>query len=292
LQLAGYSQGAVVNRPPQMDAAWNAPPQAVAGPMGSHHPQQLMHRPQQMMHHPPSMHHQHHHQQQHAMFHQQQQQMQHQMQQQMQHQQQQQQQRQHEIQYEMQHQMRVMASQQAKYLKKKSIDTTAQIHDDLEHWHEGLEDEAGVQQVEENLGHEGVVHGASIEDLAAAWAQSEAEYDQLVDEDPSNLWTGEMPQNETLSYEFVNTAEPTEILNWMEVGMKHFRDGDLKEAIRSFETELQHNNPDNSTAWRMLGRCHAENDQDPEAIRCLEAAVDRDPYSPQVFAGPRSELCK
>jgi peroxin-5 len=258
LQLPGSSQGTVVNCPPQMDAAWNAPPQTFAGPMVSHHPQKLMHPPQQMMHHPPLMHH--HHQQQHAMFHQQQQ--------------------------IMQHQMQIMAAQQAhqQSLKTKSMDTTAQelneqVHDDLEHWHEGLEDEAGLEQFEDNLGHEGVVHGASIEELAAAWAQSEAEYDQLVEEDPSNLWTGEMPQNETRPYEFFNTEEPTEMLNWMEEGLKHFREGNLKEAIRSFEMELQHNNPDNSTAWRMLGRCHAENDQDPEAIRCLEAAVDRDPYS-------------
>jgi len=47
--------------------------------------------------------------------------------------------------------------------------------------------------------------------------------------------------------------------------------------------ELQVKNPDNATAWRMLGRCHAENDQDPEAIKCLEAAVDRDPYSPEAL---------
>jgi peroxin-5 len=33
----------------------------------------------------------------------------------------------------------------------------------------------------------------------------------------------------------------------------------------------------------LLGRCHAENDQDPEAIKCLEAAVDRDPYSPETL---------
>ena len=148
-------------------------------------------------------------------------------------------------------------------------------------------------------GHEGIVEGASIEELAAAWAQAENEYEQLaangdahisaedyLNDDPSNLWTGEMPADfdqQVAPYEFVNTEPPTENLDWMGEGMKYFREGNLKLAIHAFEMELQHQNPDNSTAWRMLGRCHAENDQDPEAIKCLEAAVDRDPYSPEAL---------
>jgi peroxin-5 len=43
----------------------------------------------------------------------------------------------------------------------------------VEDWHEGLEEEA-VQ------GHEGLTQGASIEELAAAWAQAEAEYEEYV----------------------------------------------------------------------------------------------------------------
>ena len=43
----------------------------------------------------------------------------------------------------------------------------------LEDWHEGLEEEV-VQ------GHEGLVRGASIEELAAAWAQAEAEYEEYA----------------------------------------------------------------------------------------------------------------
>jgi len=44
----------------------------------------------------------------------------------------------------------------------------------LDDWHEGLEEEAAVQ------GHEGWTQGASIEELAAAWAQAEAEYEEYV----------------------------------------------------------------------------------------------------------------
>ena len=249
----------------QLDTAWQVPSQAIAAPI-SHagpHPHQMMHPAQHMMHHNHLIHQQQQQQQQHramAIF---------------QHQQQ-----------IMQHQMQILSAQQVnqRALKKETIDVDAPdvIEDHFQHWYEGLEEDAGALDIDENLGHDGVVHGASIEELAAAWAQAEAEYEQLTDQDdPSNMWNGQMLQSESRPYEFLNSEEPSEIQNWMEEGMKHFRDGNLKEAIRSFEMELQHNNPDNAMAWRMLGRCHAENDQDPEAIKCLEAAVDRDPFSPE-----------
>ena len=169
-----------------------------------------------------------------------------------------------------------------------------EVYDELDKWHDNLEEEferyAGENEEPETIGHEGVVRGATIEELAAAWAQAEAEYEQIaesqaVDEDHANLFQGgSTAQQFSQPYEFMNKAEQgetTNSMNWMDEGMKHFHSGNLKEAIRSFEMELQLNNPDNATAWRMLGRCHAENDMDPEAIKCLEAAVDRDPFSPE-----------
>jgi peroxin-5 len=270
------TSSALARPPGPMDTAWNnAPPMGLQHSVQQPPPQMMMmHPPQQMMH--PAMHHHQQQQQQQqamhaAMFHQQQQMMQHQMQ----------------VMAAQQHHQQQQQSLQTKPISKDTANQLNEhVHDDLEHWHDGLEDEAG--EYDEMLGHEGVVDGASIEQLSAAWAQAEAEYDQLADqeEDYSNLWTGEMPQTEVRPYEFINTSStesPSETVlnnNWMEEGMKQFHDGNLKEAIRSFEMELQQNNPDNATAWRMLGRCHAENDMDPEAIKCLEAAVDRDPYSP------------
>jgi hypothetical protein len=44
----------------------------------------------------------------------------------------------------------------------------------VEDWHEGLEEEAAVE------GHEGWTQGATMEELAAAWAQAEAEYEEYV----------------------------------------------------------------------------------------------------------------
>eukprot|EP00644_Phytophthora_capsici_P001108 jgi/Phyca11/551842/estExt2_Genewise1Plus.C_PHYCAscaffold_430357 len=61
-------------------------------------------------------------------------------------------------------------------------------------------------------------------------------------------------------------------------GVEFFKSGHLDDAILAFEAEVQQH-PDNSEAWRMLGECHAENDEDKSAIICLERAVEEDPYN-------------
>ncbi|TMW66497.1 hypothetical protein Poli38472_004262 [Pythium oligandrum] len=61
-------------------------------------------------------------------------------------------------------------------------------------------------------------------------------------------------------------------------GVKFFESGHLTDAILAFEAEVQQQ-PENSEAWRMLGECHAENDEDKSAIICLERAVEEDPYN-------------
>jgi len=178
-------------------------------------------------------------------------------------------------------------------------------------WHEGLEEEFLRQQeaLGDDFDEEGIhaiTGGAGIEELAAAWAEAEAEYDNvlldheqqqqlgeggtLLEDDYANLWQGDsnLPVANK-PYEFINAVDPDDQAskvtkkNYMEEGMRHFREGNIKEAIESFEMELQVQNSDNAMAWRMLGKCHAENDQDPEAIQCLEAAVDRDPFCPEAL---------
>jgi peroxin-5 len=186
-------------------------------------------------------------------------------------------------------------------------------------WHDGLEEEFlreqdalgdGVFDDLEDI--RAITGGAGIEELAAAWADAEAEYDNVLsdyddqqqqgqqqegdgnvlvdDDDYANLWQGDntMSLHTPKPYNFVNrpvedatTTAPYK--NYMEEGMKNFQEGNIKEAIESFEMELQVQNTDNAVAWRMLGKCHAENDQDPEAIQCLEAAVDRDPFCPEAL---------
>ena len=195
-----------------------------------------------------------------------------------------------------QQQLQFLQAQQQQQAYSKNAQHPAGVPDHSDQWHDGLEEHA-KEELRRHLetlqddatvaGHEGLVSGATIEELSAAWAQSEAEFDQI--EAATNMWnsTGQPASKldqQAAPYEFVNTADtPHAPQDWMEQGMREFQAGNLKEAIYAFEMELQHSNSDNATAWRMLGRCHAENDMDRQAIVCLEQAVDRDPYSPEAL---------
>ena len=60
--------------------------------------------------------------------------------------------------------------------------------------------------------------------------------------------------------------------------MELFNSGNVREAILAFEAGVQ-TDPEHAEGWRMLGVCHAENDEDKKAIVCLRRAVDADPYN-------------
>ncbi|DBA04671.1 TPA: hypothetical protein N0F65_012254 [Lagenidium giganteum] len=85
---------------------------------------------------------------------------------------------------------------------------------------------------------------------------------------------------ETQSNEYVYQADNPflEHTENFKRGVSLFESGRLSEAIMAFEAEVQQH-PENSEAWRMLGECHAENDEDKSAIICLERAVEEDPYN-------------
>ena len=68
--------------------------------------------------------------------------------------------------------------------------------------------------------------------------------------------------------------------------MELYHSGDVNGAIESFEACVQQERSlYNSTSeartdsWRMLGVCHADNDEDKKAIVCLNHAIDCDPYN-------------
>ena len=135
---------------------------------------------------------------------------------------------------------------------------------------------------------EGNVQGATIESLAAAWSEAQDQYYQSEEftADPSDLYSGEESDQYTPTYKFTNDVADGNIeipqgTKFLEEGIENFNAGNMASAIRNFELELQVNDPDNSTAWRYLGRCHAENDQDREAIVCFETAVERGPFNPE-----------
>lgn len=190
---------------------------------------------------------------------------------------------------------------------------TASIEELSQAWYDSLHFDDKVDFATPTImeGHEGIVNNVDMKELSKAWAQANAEFQSILDEqqqqqlhsnnhdeyyeDMNNMWAPGVDEDELASYDFVNkfadkgtdvtstytnngTADTIPKINYMEEGMNHFNAGNIKEAIQSFEYEIQVNNPDSASAWRMLGKCHAENDMDREAIICLEHAIDRDPY--------------
>ena len=69
----------------------------------------------------------------------------------------------------------------------------------------------------------------------------------------------------------------------IEDARKIYESGDSVEAARAF-TRICKDDEDNSEAWRMLGQCHADNDDDPKAIRCLVSAVEKDAENLKALA--------
>ncbi|KAJ0408740.1 hypothetical protein P43SY_001964 [Pythium insidiosum] len=110
-------------------------------------------------------------------------------------------------------------------------------------------------------------------DLEAMWEKAMA--DAQLNDPFEDVWEGVNGTNEYVYKADNPFSEKTENF---ERGVKFFESGHLDDAILAFEAEVKQH-PENSEAWRMLGECHAENDEDKSAIICLERAVEEDPYN-------------
>jgi peroxin-5 len=64
----------------------------------------------------------------------------------------------------------------------------------------------------------------------------------------------------------------------LSMGARLFREGRLREAVLCLEAAVRQE-PDLSEAWRILGNCLAESEDDRRAILCLERAVESDPFN-------------
>jgi len=175
---------------------------------------------------------------------------------------------------------------------------------------------------EDERGHEGLTEDADMERLAAAWREAEAEFAAEFDGDEYDYDASDMgaaygdeaygqqrsssvpagvrvDANGEPVYEFSEAsrthgclATPSTDLapnpldypdNLFEEGMRHFGDGNISEAILCFESTLRNVDPEHADAWRMLGRCHAESDEDSRAIVCWLRSLERDPYSSETL---------
>ncbi|KAL3785308.1 hypothetical protein HJC23_008872 [Cyclotella cryptica] len=165
---------------------------------------------------------------------------------------------------------------------------------------------------------EGNTDPASIERLARAWREAEEEFAAELDEDdeydvsnmggvydhlhdtttgdasraPSSIALDPPYQFSPLSqtYGCIQTPStdlpPTQLTypdNLYERGLQHFHSGQLSTAILCFESTLRNVDAEHADAWRMLGKCHTENDDDSKAIICYCKSLERDPYSPETL---------
>jgi len=131
---------------------------------------------------------------------------------------------------------------------------------------------------------------STIEDnLQTSDGPSQQGYDNAWDDLKNRLESGTITGvAETPSYQFVpaeqnpyvNAETQRDFSKLMEEGMALFRAGKVKQAILCFESIVQDSaGSQHDQAWRMLGACHAENDEDKRAIHCLNSALDCDPYN-------------
>eukprot|EP01032_Pedospumella_encystans_P015555 gene15555-17782_t len=147
--------------------------------------------------------------------------------------------------------------------------------------------EEGEQQYEhvETLG----VTATTEDNLQTADGPSQQGYDNAWDDLKNRLESGTITGVvEAPSYQFVpaeqnpyvNAETQRDFSKLMEEGMALFRAGKVKQAILCFESIVQDSaGSQHDEAWRMLGACHAENDEDKRAIHCLNTALDCDPYN-------------
>jgi len=138
--------------------------------------------------------------------------------------------------------------------------------------------------------------GVSMDELAAAWAQAEGDYDAELatnlagantygNEYETTTGGAERPYLFQNPQNSLNAAEITQSTteDLLQMGIQEYENGNIPAAIKTFETLVQLRDEHNAKAWYFLGKCHAENDLDTQAIACLERSVERDPFSPETL---------
>eukprot|EP00592_Proboscia_alata_P003051 CAMPEP_0194367710 /NCGR_PEP_ID=MMETSP0174-20130528/15852_1 /TAXON_ID=216777 /ORGANISM="Proboscia alata, Strain PI-D3" /LENGTH=597 /DNA_ID=CAMNT_0039143657 /DNA_START=44 /DNA_END=1837 /DNA_ORIENTATION=- len=174
------------------------------------------------------------------------------------------------------------------------VDTKVQ-QEEPKSWIGDLDEDADFQNYMQN---DFVDNGNGVERLAKAWSDASNELNDLYDDDNTNasnynpadflteqqnaeVYEVSQASRDMIQQRDTNSArsQSSQIQppDFMERGMSHFQSGNLAQAIPCFEAETLAS--DSSTAWQMLGKCHAENDEDRRAISCLQRSIVSDPYS-------------
>ena len=129
----------------------------------------------------------------------------------------------------------------------------------------------------------------SIERLAKAWAEAEDEFSDgnyNVNNNDGDYYSNN--DGGIRDYVFSTSTSENDVLDIIDSStllpqaQQLYDEGQVSDAIPILERHLQSIDPNDADAWALLGRCHAENDEDHKAIACLERSVERDPFEPNV----------
>jgi peroxin-5 len=149
---------------------------------------------------------------------------------------------------------------------------------------------------QEGYQHQAVVqegNAATVEELVSAGASKEG-LDRSWQELQAKLEAGEVAGavSNAADYRYVEnnpyltTEKSVDVNAMLERGMQFHREGRIREAVLCFESVVQDTaGCECDEAWRMLGVCHAENDEDKRAIYCLNKCLDLDPYNLDALLG-------
>jgi peroxin-5 len=111
---------------------------------------------------------------------------------------------------------------------------------------------------------------------------SKSNSETLTQGDYDNAWKSVAARlEEDHNYQAVVPLEQNrykDIDNSFEDGMRLYAEGQVQDALEAFEASIA-KDPLNDEGWRMLGVCHAENDEDKKAIQCFVKCLECDPYN-------------
>lgn len=118
----------------------------------------------------------------------------------------------------------------------------------------------------------------ALRDYNSMWRQQKLSNYAVTKEGYTEAWNQLQEKLENGEYIMRENNPYKDEENSFEIGMQLYNEGKVNDAIFAFEAATVSKDED-AEAWRMLGCCHSENDDDKKAILCLSKAVDYDPYN-------------
>ncbi|SPQ98402.1 TPR repeat [Plasmodiophora brassicae] len=127
---------------------------------------------------------------------------------------------------------------------------------------------------------EGQQGAAELEDMTTAWLDDFDNFDWKEYVESMHRERPAQDPTRHASYVFAESNPFMRSEDPMQEGLSLMKAGLLGDAVLAFEAEVQRS-PNNVDAWRLLGQCNADNENDPQCIAALTTALDLDPYNLQ-----------